>query len=103
MKENKEGFKEFGFEDTEESSITDREKALLWPILEALGVGRKRWGKFKYFPDQLTGLAISCVKERNRKISDLQDKVIDLQKNYARVCQINMEFRGCPLLPKEKS
>lgn len=80
-----------------------REKALLWPILEKLGVERKKWEKFKYFPDQLVGLSIACIKERDREIKKLEKMLEDLQRKYAKVCQQNMDFRGCPFDPREKT
>jgi hypothetical protein len=83
--------------------LCSREKTLLWPILESLGVERKKWEKFKYFPDQLVGLSISCVKERDREIKRLKKMLKDLQWEYAKVCQANMNFRGCPFDPREKT
>ncbi len=80
-----------------------REKTLLWPILETLGVERKKWEKFKYFPDQLVGLSISCIKERDREIKKLERMLKDLQWKYAKVCQQNMDFRGCPFDPRTKT
>ncbi len=82
--------------------LCHREKALLWPILESLGVERKKWEKFKYFPDQLVGLSIACIKERDREIRNLKRQKRDLQRKYAKVCQTNMDFRGCPFDPREK-
>ncbi len=82
--------------------VNEREKALLWPILQVLGVERKKWERFKYFPDQLVGLAIACIKERDRRIFNLRREVHDLQKKYAKVCQLNLDFKGCPFDPREK-
>jgi len=80
-----------------------KEKALLWPILKALGVERKKWEKFKYFPDQLIGLAIACIKERDRQIKNLGKQLVSLQHAYAKVCQQEMNFKGCPFDPREKT
>ncbi len=84
------------------TNMNAREKALLWPILEALGVERRKWEKFKYHPDQLTGLTISCIKERNRKIANLERSLDSLQRQYAKVCQTFMNFKECPFGPKGK-
>ncbi len=103
MNKKEEIFEEFAFDCATEDTITAREKALLWPILKELKVDKKRWERFKIYPDQLTGLAIACIKERNRLILNLKKEVKDLQLQYAKVCQINMNFKGCPFDPREKS
>lgn len=79
------------------AKINDREKALLWPILAALGVERKKWEKFKYFPDQLSGLIIACIKERDREIASLRKKNHDLKKTLSEFKQQNFDFRRCPI------
>jgi len=80
-----------------------REKALLWPILESLGVEKKKWEKFKYWPDQLVGLSISCIKEQEREIKKLRKLLKDLQWQYAKVCQASMDYKRCPLGTEEKT
>lgn len=97
MEYNKEGFCELDPEYKEKGCSTDREKELLWPILAALGVERKKWEKFKYFPDQLVGLSIACVKERDREIASLRKKNHDLKKTLDEFKQQNFDFRRCPI------
>lgn len=103
MRTNNEINEEFKFDCATEDDITAREKALLWPILKALKIDKRKWEMFKIHPDQLTGLAISCIKEQDRLITDLGKKIRGLQLEYAKVCQLNMDFRRCPLDPREKT
>lgn len=79
-----------------DAEVTAREKALLWPILSALGVERKRWEKFKYYPDQLTGLIISCVKVRSGQIKSLKEINRQLNMELDGIRQRSMNFSECP-------
>lgn len=79
------------------ANMNNRDKALLWPILEALGVERKKWEKFKYFPDQIVGLSIACIKERDREIASLRRKNHNLQKTLDDFKQQGFDFRRCPI------
>lgn len=87
----------------ERKERADREKQLLWPILEALGVDRIKWEKFKYFPDQLVGLSISCIKERDRRIKVLGKVNEDLRKTLCDFKQQNFDFRRCPVIMEDKT
>jgi hypothetical protein len=58
-----------------EEEIEKRVKLALWSILDALGVPREKSQKYKWYPEQLTGLVIAHIKalqtqnQRLRKIN----------------------------------
>lgn len=68
------------------------QKYVLLPILDALGVKRKTWEKFKFVPDQMVGLIISCIKQSEQTRKRLTKRNIQLVQEKERQGQAVMDF-----------
>lgn len=71
---------------------TRDQKYVLIPILDALGVDRKSWEKFKFVPDQMVGLIISCIKQTEQTRNRLIKKNKKLVQEKERQGQAVMDF-----------
>lgn len=68
------------------------QKYVLLPILDALGISRKSWEKFKFVPDQMVGLIISCIKQTEQTRNRLVKRNIKLMQEKERQGQAVMDF-----------
>jgi hypothetical protein len=77
--------------DRKDMTVRDQKYVLL-PILDALGVSRKSWEKFKFVPDQMVGLIISCIKQTEQTRNRLIKKNKKLVQEKERQGQAVMDF-----------
>ncbi|MEE9397501.1 MAG: hypothetical protein V3V31_10880 [Methylococcales bacterium] len=78
-------------EEKKETRIKNQKYVLL-PILDALGLKRKSWEKFKFVPDQMVGLIISCIKQTEQTRNRLVRRNIQLVREKESQGQAVMDF-----------
>lgn len=71
---------------------TQDQKYVLLPILDALGIPRKSWEKFRFAPDQIVGLIISSIKQSEQTQNRLVRRNINLVQEKEKRGQMVLDF-----------